>query len=226
MDYESLIKINPNLIYCSITGFGQDGQYAKRLGYEAAFQGMSGMTAVIGNPEDDPQRVGDHRRDERPLCRSGDHGSSESPRCRSWWDFALLDVGLAAMAPRSIQWTEVKIPEGLGTKSPGSAPAQVLACADGYLNIQAGSEVFLLQASDALGLGELKEDQRLAIREDRVINQLSLFEEQSRQRSTKELFDDLAGRWVMVAQSIARTMLSGSPRFCIGSCFLKHPILR
>jgi formyl-CoA transferase len=56
-------------------------------------------------------------------------------------DLALLDVAVAAMAPRTIEWTLAgKVPERLGTKSPGSAPAQVFACADGHINIQAGAE--------------------------------------------------------------------------------------
>src|SRR3954469_8843441 len=58
LDYESLRKIKPDLVYCSITGFGQSGPYAKQPGYDAVFQGMSGMMAVTGDPEGEPQRVG------------------------------------------------------------------------------------------------------------------------------------------------------------------------
>lgn len=208
LDYESLSKINPNLIYCSITGFGQTGPYAKRPGYDAAFQGMSGMMAVTGEPEGGPQRVGVFVIDEMTglyasvailaALRHRDNGGGGQ-----YIDLALLDVGVAAMAPRTIEWTlEGKIPERLGTKSPGSAPAQVFACADGYLNIQAGAEIHYRKLCDALGLEELKEDPRFAVRKDRVINQdllISILEEKIKLRTTKDLFEDLIARGVVVA---------------------------
>lgn len=232
LDYESLTKINPNLIYCSITGFGQDGPYAKRPGYDAAFQGMSGMMAVTGEPEGGPQRVGVFIIDEMTGLyaavaimaalrhRDAGHGGQ-------YIDLALLDVGVAAMAPRTIEWTlERKIPERLGTKSPGSAPAQVFACADGYLNIQAGSEVHYRKLCEALGLDELKEDPRFAVRKDRVINQnllVSLLEEKIRQRSTKELFDDLVGRGVVVAPIYRANDVVSDPQVLHRELFFEVP---
>ncbi len=208
LDYDSLSKINPELIYCSITGFGQTGPYAKRPGYDAAFQGMSGMMAVTGEPDGAPQRVGVFIIDEMTglyaavailaALRHRDTGGGGQ-----YIDLALLDVGVAAMAPRIIEWTlEGKIPERLGTKSPGSCPAQVFRCADGYLNIQAGAEAHYRKLCDALGLEELKEDPRFAVRKDRVINQdllVSILEEKIKQRKTTELFDDLVARGVVVA---------------------------
>ncbi|WP_342244615.1 CaiB/BaiF CoA transferase family protein [Pseudomonas sp. OTU5201] len=208
LDYDSLVKVNPDLIYCSITGFGQSGPYAKRPGYDAAFQGMSGMMAVTGEPDGGPQRVGVFIIDEMTglyatvailaALRHRDAGGGGQ-----YIDLALLDVGIAAMAPRTIEWTlEGKIPERLGTKSPGSCPAQVFECADGYLNIQAGAEVHYRKLCDALGLEELKEDPRFAVRKDRVINQdllVSILEEKIKQRGTRELFDDLVARGVVVA---------------------------
>ncbi|MBD9562275.1 CaiB/BaiF CoA transferase family protein [Pseudomonas sp. PDM09] len=208
LDYDSLAKINPQLVYCSITGFGQSGPYAKRPGYDAAFQGMSGMMAVTGEPDGGPQRVGVFIIDEMTglyatvailaALRHRDAGGGGQ-----YIDLALLDVGVAAMAPRTIEWTlQGKIPERLGTKSPGSCPAQVFKCADGYLNIQAGAEVHYRKLCDALGLEELKEDPRFAVRKDRVLHQdllVSLLEEKIKQRGTRELFDDLVARGVVVA---------------------------
>lgn len=177
LDYESLRQLNPRLVYCSITGYGQDGPYASQPGYDAAFQGMSGMMAVTGEPSGGPQRVGVFIVDEmtglyatvailaalrhRDLSGTGQH-----------IDLALLDVAVSAMAPRTIEWTlESKIPGRLGTRSPGSAPAQVFACADGHINIQAGAEADFRRLCDALELPGLKEDPRFATRKDRVDHQ-------------------------------------------------------
>jgi glutaryl-CoA transferase len=177
LDYESLATINPDLIYCSITGYGQTGPYAARPGYDAAFQGISGMMAVTGEPNGEPQRVGVFIVDEMAglygavailaALRHRDAGGGGQ-----FIDLGLLDVAVAAMAPRTIEWLlEKKIPERLGTKSPGSAPAQVFKCKDGYLNIQAGAEPDYRKLCDALELSDLKEDPRFAVRQDRVLHQ-------------------------------------------------------
>lgn len=208
LDYQSLARENPNLVYCSITGYGQTGPYAQQPGYDAAFQGMSGMMAVTGEPGGEPQRVGVFIIDEMTglyaavsilaALRHRDAGGGGQ-----FIDLALLDVAVAAMAPRTIEWTlERKIPERLGTKSPGSAPAQVFACADGYLNIQAGAEPDYRKLCDALGLPELKEDPRFAVRKDRVTHQdllIPLLQERIKQRTVKDLAQDLVKRGVVAS---------------------------
>jgi crotonobetainyl-CoA:carnitine CoA-transferase CaiB-like acyl-CoA transferase len=212
LDYETLSRCHPQLVYCSITGYGQTGPYAKRPGYDAAFQGMSGMMAVTGDPEGEPQRVGVFIIDVMTglyasvailaALRHRDSGGGGQ-----YIDLALLDVGVAAMAARTIEWTlEGKIPERLGTKSPGSAPAQVFKCADGYLNIQAGAEPDYRKLCDVLGLPELKEDPRFSVRKDRVLNQhllIPLLEEKIRQCTVRELGDELISRG-LVASPIYR----------------------
>jgi len=208
LDYNGLRAVNPELVYCSITGFGQDGPYAKRPGYDGAFQGMSGMMAVTGDPEGEPQRVGVFVIDEMTglyaavailaALRHRDAGGGGQ-----YIDLALLDVGVAAMSARTIEWTlEGKIPERLGTRSPGSAPAQVFKTADGFLNIQAGAEPDYRKLCDALGLPELKEDPRFAVRKDRVTHQdalAELLEERIATWSTQALFEDLNARGVVAS---------------------------
>jgi len=208
LDYPTLHALHPNLIYCSLTGFGQTGPYAHRPGYDAAFQGLSGMMAVTGDPEGPPQRVGVFVIDEMAglyaavailaALRHRDSGGGGQHI-----DLALLDVGVAAMAPRTIEWTlDGQIPERLGTRSPGSAPAQVFACADGFLNIQAGSEVDYRKLCDALGLDELKEDPRFAVRKDRVRNQdalSALLAPQIARRVAQDLLSDLGARGVVAS---------------------------
>jgi len=177
LDFASVSTLNPKLVYCSITGFGQSGPYAKRPGYDAAFQGMSGMMAVTGDPCGEPQRVGVFIIDEMTglyavvaILAALRHRDVSGKG--QYIDMALLDVGVAAMSPRTIEWTlEGKIPERLGTKSPGSAPAQVFRCSDGYLNIQAGAENDYRKLCDTLGLESLKEDPRFVTRVQRVLHQ-------------------------------------------------------
>jgi crotonobetainyl-CoA:carnitine CoA-transferase CaiB-like acyl-CoA transferase len=180
LDYESLRAINPRLIYCSVTGYGQDGPYKHQPGYDAAFQGMSGMMAVTGDPAGEPQRVGVFIIDEMTGLYAV-VGILAALRHRDvtgagqFIDLALLDVAVAAMAPRTIEWTLAGlVPDRLGTKSPGSAPAQVFSCADGHINIQAGAEQDFRKLCDVLGLPELKEDPRFATRKDRVAHQHEL----------------------------------------------------
>jgi crotonobetainyl-CoA:carnitine CoA-transferase CaiB-like acyl-CoA transferase len=177
LDYDSLHAINPRLIYCSITGYGQDGPYSHQPGYDAAFQGMSGMMAVTGDPAGEPQRVGVFIIDEMTglyavvaILAALRH--RDATGVGQFIDLALLDVAVAAMAPRTIEWTLAgMIPERLGTKSPGSAPAQVFCCADGHINIQAGAEMDFRKLCDVLGLPELKEDPHFVTRKDRVAHQ-------------------------------------------------------
>ena len=232
LDYPSLAKINPRLIYCSITGFGQTGPYAKRPGYDAAFQGMSGMMAVTGDPEGEPQRVGVFIIDQMTglyatiailtALRHRDAGGGGQ-----YIDMALLDVGVAAMAARTIEWTlEGKIPERLGTRSPGSAPAQVFKCADGYLNIQAGAEPDYRKLCDALGLPELKEDPRFAVRKDRVIHQdilIPLLEHKIRQRRSRELAEELVSRGVVASPIYRANEVVSDPQVIHRSLHFKVP---
>ena len=213
LDYESLRAINPDLVYCSITGFGQSGPYAKQPGYDAVFQGMSGMMAVTGEPDGEPQRVGVFIIDEMTglyaaiailaALRHRDAARARGEPGGQYIDLALLDVGVAAMAPRTVEWTlEKKIPERLGTKSPGSAPAQVFQCSDGYLNIQAGAEADYRKLCDALGLPELKEDPRFETRMDRVNHQdllAALLQERIALRTVRDLSDDLVARGVVAS---------------------------
>ncbi len=221
LDYESLRTLQPELVYCSITGFGQDGPYAKRPGYDAVFQGMSGMMAVTGEPDGEPQRVGVFVIDEMTglyaavailaALRHRDAGFGGQ-----YIDLALLDVGVAAMAARTVEWTlEGKIPERLGTKSPGSAPAQVFRTADGFLNIQAGAEADYRRLCDALGLPELKEDPRFASRKDRVANQdalVGLLEERIGQWRTQPLFTALTARGVVASPIYRANELVDDPQ--------------
>lgn len=208
LDYQTLGTLNPNLIYCSITGFGQSGPYARRPGLDAVFQGMSGLMAVTGDPDGEPQRVGTFVIDQMTglytavailaALRHRDAGGGGQ-----YLDMALLDVGIATMAARTIEWLlDGRNPERLGTKSPGSAPAQVFTCADGYLNIQAGAEPDYRKLCDELCLPHLKEDPRFATRRDRVAHQellIPLLQAKIANRTARELSEALMSRGVIAS---------------------------
>src|SRR5690606_30363696 len=109
LDYDSLCKVNPKLVYCSVTGFGQTGPYAHRAGYDYIIQGMCGLMSVTGEPDGQPQKVGVAVTDvftgiyaavgilaalrQRDVTGEGQHV-----------DMALLDVGTAIMANQSLNY--------------------------------------------------------------------------------------------------------------------------
>jgi crotonobetainyl-CoA:carnitine CoA-transferase CaiB-like acyl-CoA transferase len=232
LDYDAVRSINPDIIYCSVTGYGQSGPYASQPGYDAAFQGMSGMMAVTGDPDGEPQRVGVFVIDEMTglyaavailaALRHRDAGGGGQ-----YLDLALLDVGVAAMAPRTIEWfLDRQIPERLGTRSPGSAPAQVFECRDGYINIQAGAEPHYRRLCDALGLPELKEDPRFATRMDRVRRQdelAALLQEKISGRSQRELSDDLSAHNVVATPIYTADQVVGDPQVKHRGLFFEVP---
>jgi crotonobetainyl-CoA:carnitine CoA-transferase CaiB-like acyl-CoA transferase len=238
LDYESLRAVNPDLIYCSITGFGQTGPYARQPGYDAVFQGMSGMMHVTGDPDGEPQRVGVYVIDEMTglyaavaiLAALRHRDAVRAAGCTDggqYIDMALLDVGVAAMAPRTIEWTLGGVlPQRLGTKSPGSAPAQVFRCADGYLNIQAGAEADYRKLCDGLGLPELKEDPRFVTRIERVNHQdvlIDLLQNRISQRTVRDLYNDLVGRGVVASPIYRADQVVEDPQVKHRGLFLEVP---
>lgn len=208
LDYETLHSVNPRLVYCSITGYGQDGPYKNLPGYDAAFQALSGMMAATGDPDGAPQRVGVYVVDELTgvyavvgILAALRH--RDATGAGQFIDLALLDVAVAAMAPRTVEWTlEQKVPERIGTLSPGSAPAQVFACADGHINIQAGAEPDYRRLCDLLGLQELKEDPRFVTRKDRVNHQYelaALLGARIREHTVADLLERLRARSIVAS---------------------------
>ncbi len=109
LDYDSLSKVNPKLIYCSITGFGQDGPYAHRAGYDFMIQGMGGIMDLTGDPEGDPQKIGVAFADIftglygvigvlAALRRRDETGEGE------WVDMALLDAQVGVLANQALNY--------------------------------------------------------------------------------------------------------------------------
>jgi crotonobetainyl-CoA:carnitine CoA-transferase CaiB-like acyl-CoA transferase len=171
LDYDSLHAVNPRLIYCSVTGFGQTGPYRKRPGYDAIFQGMSGLMSVTGLPDGEPgggpMKMGPsiadivtglnavagilaalHHRD-----RNGGTGQHV--------DLSLLESMVAALSHYvQIYLTSGEVPFRRGTQGNGGVPSQMFHCADGGLMLTAGNDEQFKRLCEAIGHPEMGADPR------------------------------------------------------------------
>jgi crotonobetainyl-CoA:carnitine CoA-transferase CaiB-like acyl-CoA transferase len=180
LDYESLREINPRLVYCSITGFGQTGQYRDRPGYDFIFQAMGGMMSITGEPDGMPQKVGVAFSDlmtgmyatvailaalrHRDATGSGQH-----------IDLALLDVQIAALANMNMNYLiSGRVPKRMGNAHANLVPYQVFACADGHVVVAVGSDGLFRSLCKGLDRPELADDPRFNTNPGRVRNRTDL----------------------------------------------------
>jgi len=185
LDYQSLKEINPRLIYCSITGFGQDGPYAKRPGYDAIFQAMGGLMSVTGLPDGQPgagpMKTGPSIADVLAslnvssavlgaLYHRDAHGGEGQ-----YIDVALLDSMIAAMSHYAqIHLVSGEVPIRRGTQGNGGMPAAMFPTADGPIVITAGNDVQYARLCNAAGRPDLLTDERFRSNADRVRNRDAL----------------------------------------------------
>ncbi|HKL69933.1 CaiB/BaiF CoA-transferase family protein [Salibaculum sp.] len=168
LDYDSLKAVHPGLIYCSITGFGQDGPYAARAGYDYIIQGMSGLMSVTGEPDGQPQKVGVAVTDILTgLYASNAVLAALHQRDRTGEgqhiDIALLDVAVATTANQAMNYLATgAAPARLGNAHPNIVPYQVFGCADGYVIVAVGNDGQFRRFCTLLGLGALADDARFA----------------------------------------------------------------
>ncbi|EAV46017.1 putative conserved membrane-anchored protein [Stappia aggregata IAM 12614] len=174
LDYDSLSKVNPKLIYCSITGFGQDGPYAHRAGYDFMIQGMGGIMDLTGDPEGDPQKIGVAFADIftglygvvgvlAALRRRDETGEGE------WVDMALLDAQVGVLANQALNYfVSGKAPKRLGNAHPNIVPYQVFPASDGHLIIAVGNDGQFRRLCAVLGLPGLADNPRYATNAARV----------------------------------------------------------
>ena len=180
LDYASLAAINPRLIYCSITGFGQTGPYAHRAGYDFIIQGMSGLMSVTGAPDGQPQKVGVAVTDVftgvysatailAALVQRGRTGQGQHI------DMALLDVATSVMANQAMNYLATGTPPGLmGNAHPNLAPYAVFDCADGWIILATGNDGQYRKLCVLLGLPEMAEDAAYLTNADRIANRVEL----------------------------------------------------
>ena len=184
LDYESLKAINPRLIYCSITGFGQTGPYAKRAGYDFMIQGLGGLMSLTGRPEGEegagPVKVGVALTDiltglyatvgvlaalnQREQSGVGQH-----------IDVALLDVQVACLANQAMNYLATGVsPKRLGNAHPNIVPYQDFPSADGNFILAVGNDGQFRKFCEVAGIAGLADDPRYATNKARVANRAEL----------------------------------------------------
>jgi crotonobetainyl-CoA:carnitine CoA-transferase CaiB-like acyl-CoA transferase len=167
LDYDTLKDINPRLIYCSITGFGQDGPYAERAGYDFLMQGMGGLMSVTGLPDGvpggGPMKVGVALTDILTGLYA-DIAIFAALRARNetglgqYIDLGLLDVQVACLANQSMNHLYGGDPKRLGNGHPNTVPYQDFPTSDGHIIIAVGNDRQFHRLCDALDLPELATD--------------------------------------------------------------------
>ena len=177
LDYESLAAIKPSLVYCSVSGFGNSGPYAKKGGFDLVAQGVSGLMSITGHPDLPPAKVGVPITDisagllaaNGVLCayihalKTG-HGQQV--------DTSLMEAGVAyTVWESSVYFADGDIPGPLGSAHRVSAPYQALRTLDGYLNIGAATQPTWEQLCRAIGQESLIDDYRFLMPGDRKARQ-------------------------------------------------------
>lgn len=150
LDYESLKQIKPDLIYCSITGFGQNGPYAKRAGYDFLLQGMGGLMDFTGKPDSEsggePMKVGVAVVDLfTGMYAATSILSALIGRSRTgtgtWIDLALMDVQVSMLANQALNYlTPGESPGRMGNAHPNIVPYQAFQTADGHIILAVGND--------------------------------------------------------------------------------------
>lgn len=174
LDYDSLSQLNPRLVYCSITGFGQDGPYAELPGYDYIVQGMSGLMSITGPADGEPHKVGVAVTDLfTGIYASNAILAALMARTHSgqgqYIDMALFDCALASLANINMNWLiGQQVPPRLGNAHANIVPYQVFACADGHFILACGNDKQFRAVCQVIGLPALADDERFASNPQRV----------------------------------------------------------
>ena len=174
LDYASLSKDNPRLIYCSVTGFGQTGPYASRAGYDLMAQGMGGIMDLTGTPDGEPQRAGVPVADIftgiysvvgilAALIERGRTGRG----CQV--DTALVDSQVGVLANQALNYlVSGKVPERIGNAHPNIVPYQVFPVADGHIIIATGNDSQFAKLCGVLGEPDISGEPSYRANSDRL----------------------------------------------------------
>jgi len=180
LDYESLHRLNPRLVYCSITGFGQDGPYAGRPGYDFMIQGTGGIMDLTGDPSGAPQKTGVAFADlftglYSVIAIQAALAHRDAAGVGQWIDMALLDAQVAVLANQALNYLASGTPpRRLGNAHPNIVPYQLFPVSNGSVSIGAGNDRQFRACVGVLGLPYLADDPRYATNEARVVNRASL----------------------------------------------------
>ena len=180
LDYETLSKDNPRLIYASVSGHGQTGPWATKGGFDLVAQGLSGLMSVTGHPGEAPAKVG------VPITDLGAglfalvgilaalHHRSRSGRGQHI-DTSLVEAGLALSVWEATHYFSTgQVPGPIGSAHRLTAPYQAFRCADGYITIGGANDRNFTKIARVLGHPEWLTDERFATNHERVQNQVTL----------------------------------------------------
>lgn len=187
LDYDSLKEINPALVYCSITGFGQTGPYASRAGYDFMIQGMGGLMSITGEKDGEPgagpQKVGVAVTDlftglYATIAIQGALLERERSGLGQYIDLALLDVQAAVLANQASNYLVGGIvPQRMGNAHPNIVPYQAFATSDGFIILAVGNDGQFQKLLQLAGKASLMQDERFATNPARVQNREVVCEE-------------------------------------------------
>lgn len=208
LDYASLRELNPRLVYCSITGFGQTGPYAPRAGYDFLIQGLGGLMSLTGRPEGEagagPMKVGVALTDvltglyaanaiQAALLARAQTGQGQ------YIDLALLDVQVACLANQAMNYlTSGQSPQRLGNAHPNIVPYQDFPTRDGYMILAIGNDGQFNRFCEAAGAPKLATDPRFSSNSARVMNRqilIPLLNALTVQRDTQD--------WITTLEALA-----------------------
>lgn len=164
LDYAALKALNPGIVYCSITGFGQTGPYAQRAGYDYLIQAMGGLMSITGEPGREPQRVGVAVVDLFTGVYAGGAILAALHRRAvtgegAWIDMALLDVQTAMLANQAMNYLVSGDAPGLmGNAHPNVVPYQPFPTRDGHVIVAVGNDGQFARFARLLGLDALADD--------------------------------------------------------------------
>ena len=204
LDYDSLKKLNPRLVYCSITGFGQTGPYAARAGYDFIIQGMGGAMAMTGEPDGAPMKSGIAISDiftglyaanavQAALIQRVSTGEG------AYIDCSLLDTQVSVLGYQAMNYfVSGKEPKRYGNGHPNIVPYDVFPASDGNITIACGNDSQFRKLAAVLGAPEMADDPLFARNRDRVTHRAlttARLHERTRRFSRAELLPmlDAAG---------------------------------
>ena len=227
LDYDSLKPLNPKLIYCSLTGFGQDGPLAQRAGYDFMIQGMGGLMSVTGQPDGtpgaEPMKVGVAFADiftglyavigiEAALFHRERTGEGQ------YIDMALLDTQVSVLANQALNYlVGGTAPTRLGNAHPNIVPYQTFTTKDGHIIMAVGTDRQFREYCAIIGVAPLAEDERFRSNRGRVIHRLDLIPLLVEPMKTRTTAD-----WIAAFESAA---VPCGPINTIGQVFAEEQVL-
>ncbi len=200
LDYAAIRKVNPEIIYCSVTGFGQSGPNAHKPGYDLLAQGAGGIMSLTGEPDGEPMKVGVGIAD--IMCGMYAANAIQAALIHrlktgegQHIDVALLDSQVSWLVNEGVNYLlSGEAPQRRGNQHPNIVPYQVFECADGHVLVAVGNDSQFARFVEMIGLPELARDTRFIRNTDRLANRevlIPLIAARLRQMNKREVVEGM-----------------------------------